>query len=69
MWCCRTCLTEQVASCSLAIRGQIRAEKPAVGRFIREAMHSSKAKVDCTGREVPRFQVHSVSDHHSLAER
>ncbi len=28
-----------------------------------------KAKVDCSWRKVPRFQVHSVSDHHCLAER
>src|SRR5512132_120756 len=50
-------------------RSQIRAEKAAVRRFICKATHRIKAEVNCSWREVPRFQVHAVPDHYSLAER
>jgi hypothetical protein len=49
--------------------GQVCGEEPAIGRLVRETAHSSEAKVDRTWSEIPGFQMHSVPEGYSFAER
>ncbi len=50
-------------------RSQARAEQPAVCRLIRKTADRSETKVDGTGSETARLQMHSISYDHGLAER
>jgi hypothetical protein len=44
-------------------------EEAAFCCLVRKTAHGSEAEVDCTWGEVAGMQVHSVPDHHGLAER
>src|SRR5258705_10143288 len=48
-------------------RCQVRAEKAAVCRLIRKTADRSETKVDSTGSETARFEMHSISNDHGLA--